>query len=230
MASAPVSCSRFAGAWLLAAAVPVRASSSSPARGIVEITRVWLSASDVVVVGGGGGDGDSTAGDEGFGREGGLVEEEEDVEKDGSHEVRLDVHELLPPPDCDGDGGAGVVPPAAAALAVGLGAGHLFFLTDVDGLLADGEAVPSLAPGECEGYVEGGLAVGGMIPKLRAAAEAAGPEPLRAVAPGPAVVPIPKTPIRRCVIVLRSPDLKVRPTYWAVLPSPDLNVRPTYST
>ena len=62
---------------------------------------------------------------------------------------------------------------AAAALAVGLGAGHLFFLTDVDGLLDDGEAVPTLAPEECEGYVEKGLAVGGMVPKLRAAAEAA---------------------------------------------------------
>jgi acetylglutamate kinase len=62
---------------------------------------------------------------------------------------------------------------AAAALAVGLGAGHLFFLTDVDGLLDGEEAVPALAPGECEGYVEKGLAVGGMVPKLRAAAEAA---------------------------------------------------------
>ena len=62
---------------------------------------------------------------------------------------------------------------AAAALAVGLAAGHLFFLTDVDGLLADGEAVPALAPEECEGYVGRGLAVGGMVPKLRAAAEAA---------------------------------------------------------
>ena len=62
---------------------------------------------------------------------------------------------------------------AAAALAVGLGAGHLFFLTDVDGLLADGEAVAALAPEECEGFVEKGLAVGGMIPKLRAAAKAA---------------------------------------------------------
>jgi acetylglutamate kinase len=62
---------------------------------------------------------------------------------------------------------------AAAALAVGLGAGHLFFLTDVDGLLDEGEAVPALAPEECEGYVEKGLAVGGMVPKLRAAAEAA---------------------------------------------------------
>ena len=62
---------------------------------------------------------------------------------------------------------------AAAALAVGLGAGQLFFLTDVDGLLYGGEAVPALEPQECEGYVEKGLAVGGMVPKLRAAAEAA---------------------------------------------------------
>jgi acetylglutamate kinase len=62
---------------------------------------------------------------------------------------------------------------AAAALAIGLGAGHLFFLTDVDGLLYGGEAVPALEPQECEGYVEKGLAVGGMVPKLRAAAEAA---------------------------------------------------------
>ena len=43
---------------------------------------------------------------------------------------------------------------AAAALAVGLGAGHLFFLTDVDGLLDGEEAVAALAPGECEEYVE----------------------------------------------------------------------------
>ena len=62
---------------------------------------------------------------------------------------------------------------AAAALAVGLGARHLFFLTDVDGLLVSGDAVAALAPEECEGYVERGLAVGGMVPKLRAAAEAA---------------------------------------------------------
>lgn len=62
---------------------------------------------------------------------------------------------------------------AAAALAVGLGAGHLFLLTDVDGLLADGKLVASLTPEECEEYVERGLAVGGMVPKLRTAAEAA---------------------------------------------------------
>jgi acetylglutamate kinase len=62
---------------------------------------------------------------------------------------------------------------AAAALAVGLGAGQLFFLTDVDGLLYGGEAIPTLTPEECEEYVEKELAVGGMVPKLRAAAEAA---------------------------------------------------------
>jgi acetylglutamate kinase len=62
---------------------------------------------------------------------------------------------------------------AAAALAVGLGAGDLFLLTDVDGLLEGGETVETLAPDECEGYVDRGLAAGGMVPKLRAAAEAA---------------------------------------------------------
>ena len=62
---------------------------------------------------------------------------------------------------------------AAAALAVGLGADHLLLLTDVDGLLKDGSPVGSLAPDECEGFVASGLAAGGMVPKLRAAAEAA---------------------------------------------------------
>ena len=62
---------------------------------------------------------------------------------------------------------------AAAALAVGLGAGHLFVLTDVDGLLEEGETVETLAPDGCEAYVDRGLAAGGMVPKLRAAAEAA---------------------------------------------------------
>ena len=62
---------------------------------------------------------------------------------------------------------------AAASLAVGLGAGHLLLLTDVDGLLQDGETVETIAPERCEDYVERGLAAGGMVPKLRAAAEAA---------------------------------------------------------
>jgi acetylglutamate kinase len=62
---------------------------------------------------------------------------------------------------------------AAATLAVGLGMEHLFLLTDVDGLLRDGSPIESLAPEGCEGYVASGLAVGGMVPKLLAAAEAA---------------------------------------------------------
>ena len=62
---------------------------------------------------------------------------------------------------------------AAAALAVGLGAWHLFLLTDVDGLLEEGKTVETIAPDQCEGYVDRGLAAGGMVPKLRAAAEAA---------------------------------------------------------
>ena len=62
---------------------------------------------------------------------------------------------------------------AAADLAVGLGAGHLFLLTDVDGLLEEGETVEAIAADECEVYVERGLAAGGMVPKLRAAAGAA---------------------------------------------------------
>ncbi|MBA3426040.1 MAG: acetylglutamate kinase [Rubrobacter sp.] len=62
---------------------------------------------------------------------------------------------------------------AAGAIATQLGAGHLFLLTDVDGLLDGGETVTALAPGESEGYVESGLAAGGMIPKLRAASQAA---------------------------------------------------------
>ncbi len=62
---------------------------------------------------------------------------------------------------------------AAAALAVGLGSEHLLLLTDVDGLLKDGSPIESLAPEECESYVASGLAAGGMVPKLRAAVEAA---------------------------------------------------------
>ncbi|MDN5698160.1 MAG: acetylglutamate kinase [Rubrobacter sp.] len=62
---------------------------------------------------------------------------------------------------------------AASALATGLGAEHLFLLTDVDGLLAEGSLVASLTPQECEEFVERGLAAGGMVPKLRTAAEAA---------------------------------------------------------
>lgn len=62
---------------------------------------------------------------------------------------------------------------ASAALAVEFDAGHLFLMTDVDGLFKGGETVSALSPEECEEYAKNGLAVGGMIPKLRTAAEAA---------------------------------------------------------
>jgi acetylglutamate kinase len=62
---------------------------------------------------------------------------------------------------------------AAAALAVGLGAGHLFLMTDVDGLLEEGETVETIPADRCDDYIDRGLAAGGMVPKLRAAAEAA---------------------------------------------------------
>jgi acetylglutamate kinase len=62
---------------------------------------------------------------------------------------------------------------AAAALAVGIGAGYLFLMTDVNGLLEEGETVETISPEKCEDYVDRGLAAGGMVPKLRAAAEAA---------------------------------------------------------
>jgi acetylglutamate kinase len=39
--------------------------------------------------------------------------------------------------------------------------------------LLEGETVETIAPERCEDYVERGLAAGGMVPKLRAAAEAA---------------------------------------------------------
>ena len=62
---------------------------------------------------------------------------------------------------------------AAASLAVGLGAGTLLLLTDVDGLLEGGRVVSSLTPEGCEERIGDGTAAGGMVPKLRAAAAAA---------------------------------------------------------
>jgi acetylglutamate kinase len=62
---------------------------------------------------------------------------------------------------------------ASAALAMEVEAGNMFLMTDVDGLLKDGETVAALTPEECEEYAKNGVAVGGMIPKLRTAAEAA---------------------------------------------------------
>jgi acetylglutamate kinase len=62
---------------------------------------------------------------------------------------------------------------AAAALAVGLGAGRLLFVTDVPGLLHEGAVVPRIAVGEADLLLSGGELDGGIVPKLRAAVTAA---------------------------------------------------------
>ena len=62
---------------------------------------------------------------------------------------------------------------AAAALAVGLGAKRLVFLTDVPGLLVEGEVAPTIGADEAERLVGDGAFAGGIVPKLLAAASAA---------------------------------------------------------
>jgi acetylglutamate kinase len=62
---------------------------------------------------------------------------------------------------------------AAAALALGLGARQLVFLTDVPGLLVDDELVDSIRAVDANRMLEAGEFEGGIVPKLRAAAIAA---------------------------------------------------------
>jgi acetylglutamate kinase len=61
----------------------------------------------------------------------------------------------------------------AAALAVGLGAERLLFLTDVPGLLLGGEVVPRIAADDAQELLERGSLEGGILPKLHAAVHAA---------------------------------------------------------
>ena len=61
----------------------------------------------------------------------------------------------------------------AAALAVGLGAARLVFLTDVPGLLLAGEVVTRIGADDAEELLENDLLEGGILPKLRAAVSAA---------------------------------------------------------
>jgi len=62
---------------------------------------------------------------------------------------------------------------AASALAIGLGADKILFLTDVPGLLLEGSVVPSIAAGTAEDLLDAGELEGGIVPKLRAAVTAA---------------------------------------------------------
>jgi acetylglutamate kinase len=62
---------------------------------------------------------------------------------------------------------------ASAALALGLGAQQLVFLTDVPGLYVDDVVVGSIRAGDANRLLDAGAFDGGIIPKLRAAALAA---------------------------------------------------------
>jgi acetylglutamate kinase len=62
---------------------------------------------------------------------------------------------------------------ASAALALGLGATRLVFLTDVPGLYVDDEVIDSIDAGRATELLDAGMFEGGIVPKLRAAALAA---------------------------------------------------------
>jgi acetylglutamate kinase len=62
--------------------------------------------------------------------------------------------------------------PAAAAVAIALGAAKLVMLTDVPGVMVDGEQIAELTANEADDLLASGAAGGGMGPKLRAAADA----------------------------------------------------------
>jgi acetylglutamate kinase len=62
---------------------------------------------------------------------------------------------------------------AASALAVGLGAARILFLTDVPGVFLEGRLLDSIPAAEAEELVGAGNFDGGIVPKLLAAAGAA---------------------------------------------------------
>ena len=62
---------------------------------------------------------------------------------------------------------------AASALAIGLGAEKILFLTDVPGLLLANAVVPSIGAADAESLLDAGELEGGIVPKLRAAVTAA---------------------------------------------------------
>lgn len=61
----------------------------------------------------------------------------------------------------------------AAALAVGIGAARIDFVTDVPGVVMDGAVLGAIAVGEAERLLAGGVFDGGIVPKLEAAIVAA---------------------------------------------------------
>jgi acetylglutamate kinase len=62
---------------------------------------------------------------------------------------------------------------AAVALAAGLGAERILFVTDVPGVLVAGDVVPSISADEADRLLSEGTFRGGIVPKLEAAVRAA---------------------------------------------------------
>jgi acetylglutamate kinase len=62
---------------------------------------------------------------------------------------------------------------AASALAVGIGADRILFVTDVPGVLLDGAVAETLAASDADRLLDAGELEGGIVPKLRAAVTAA---------------------------------------------------------
>lgn len=62
---------------------------------------------------------------------------------------------------------------AAAALAIGLGAERILFVTDVPGVLLDGDVAVTLDAFHADRLLETGVLEGGIVPKVRAAVTAA---------------------------------------------------------
>jgi acetylglutamate kinase len=61
---------------------------------------------------------------------------------------------------------------SALALALALGARALVYLSDVDGVSVDGQALELLTAGDAQGFIEAGAILGGMALKVRAALDA----------------------------------------------------------
>ena len=61
---------------------------------------------------------------------------------------------------------------AASGIAQALGAEKLFFLSDTEGVIVEGELVPTLTNARAQQYIKQGIISGGMIPKVNAAFEA----------------------------------------------------------
>lgn len=61
---------------------------------------------------------------------------------------------------------------AAVALAAGFAAERILFVTDVPGVLVDGDVIPSIGADEAESLLGNGAFQGGIVPKLEAAVRA----------------------------------------------------------